>query len=76
MPRKPLGQAIYRMQDYVALELPALVEAHFATNGKRGIMGHSMGGHGALITALRHPGRYQSVSAFSPIVAPSQVPWG
>ncbi|HEX5311112.1 S-formylglutathione hydrolase [Aquabacterium sp.] len=68
--------AHYRMQDYVALELPALVDAHFATNGQRGIMGHSMGGHGALITALRHPGRYQSVSAFSPIVAPSQVPWG
>ncbi len=66
----------YRMQDYVALELPELVERHFAANGLRGIFGHSMGGHGALITALRHPGRYASVSAFSPIVAPSQVPWG
>lgn len=66
----------YRMQDYVADELPALVEQHLATNGRRGIFGHSMGGHGALITALRHPGRYCSVSAFSPIVAPSQVPWG
>lgn len=66
----------YRMQDYVAQELPALVEQHFAVAPRRGIFGHSMGGHGALITALRHPGRYLSVSAFSPIVAPSQVPWG
>ncbi|MEK8088019.1 S-formylglutathione hydrolase [Aquabacterium sp. A3] len=66
----------FRMQDYVADELPALVERHFATTGRRGIFGHSMGGHGALITALRHPGRYASVSAFAPIVAPSQVPWG
>jgi S-formylglutathione hydrolase len=60
----------------VALELPALVEQHFAASPWRSIFGHSMGGHGALVTALRHPGRYQSVSAFSPIVAPSQVPWG
>jgi S-formylglutathione hydrolase len=68
--------AHYRMQDYVALELPALIEQHFAASDSRGIFGHSMGGHGALVTALRHPGRYRSVSAFSPIVAPSQVPWG
>jgi len=66
----------YRMQDYVAQELPALIERHFAAGDTRAIFGHSMGGHGALITALRHPGRYRSVSAFSPIVAPSQVPWG
>lgn len=66
----------FRMQDYVADELPALVEAHFAASTARGIFGHSMGGHGALVTALRHPGRYRSVSAFAPIVAPSQVPWG
>ncbi|MBK0393735.1 S-formylglutathione hydrolase [Ramlibacter algicola] len=66
----------YRMQDYVAQELPALVEQHFPASEARGIAGHSMGGHGALVTALRHPGRYRSVSAFSPIVAPSQVPWG
>lgn len=66
----------YRMQDYVAEELPNLIEQHFAASDARGIFGHSMGGHGALITALRHPGRYRSVSAFSPIVAPSQVPWG
>lgn len=66
----------YRMQDYVAQELPALVEARFPASAARAISGHSMGGHGALVTALRHPGRYCSVSAFSPIVAPSQVPWG
>lgn len=68
--------AHYRMQDYVSQELPTLVEQHFAVTQQRGIFGHSMGGHGALVTALRHPGRYRSVSAFSPIVAPSQVPWG
>jgi S-formylglutathione hydrolase len=66
----------YRMQDYVARELPALIEANFPTTDARAISGHSMGGHGALVTALRNPGRYRSVSAFSPIVAPSQVPWG
>ena len=68
--------AHYRMADYVAQELPALVESRFAASDARGIFGHSMGGHGALVTALRNPGRYRSVSAFSPIVAPSQVPWG
>jgi S-formylglutathione hydrolase len=68
--------AHYRMQDYVAQELPSLVEAQFPATQARAISGHSMGGHGALVTALRHPGRYRSVSAFSPIVAPSQVPWG
>ena len=66
----------FRMQDYVADELPSLIEQHFAAGPARGICGHSMGGHGALVTALRHPGRYRSVSAFSPIVAPSQVAWG
>jgi S-formylglutathione hydrolase len=73
--RKP-WDAHYRMQDYVAQELPSLIEQHFPATSARGIFGHSMGGHGALVTALRHPGRYRSVSAFSPIVAPSQVPWG
>jgi len=68
--------AHYRMQDYVAQELPALIEQHFPATAERAIAGHSMGGHGALVTALRNPGRYRSVSAFSPIVAPSQVPWG
>ncbi|MEI7037290.1 S-formylglutathione hydrolase [Fulvimonas yonginensis] len=66
----------YRMHDYVVNELPALVEAAFPATGARGISGHSMGGHGALVAALRHPGRYRSVSAFAPVVAPSQVPWG
>lgn len=69
-------RAHYRMHDYVANELPALIEARFPASDARGISGHSMGGHGALVLALRHPGRYRSVSAFSPIVAPSQVPWG
>ncbi|RRD58010.1 S-formylglutathione hydrolase [Comamonadaceae bacterium OH2545_COT-014] len=68
--------AHFRMEDYVVQELPALVEQHFPASTARAISGHSMGGHGALTLALRHPGRYQSVSAFSPIVAPSQVPWG
>ncbi|PAT37833.1 S-formylglutathione hydrolase [Vandammella animalimorsus] len=68
--------AHFRMEDYVVQELPALIEQHFPASGARAISGHSMGGHGALTLALRHPGRYQSVSAFSPIVAPSQVPWG
>lgn len=66
----------YRMQDYVAQELPALIEQNFPATDVRGIFGHSMGGHGALITALRNPGCYRSVSAFAPVVAPSQVPWG
>jgi S-formylglutathione hydrolase len=68
--------AHYRMYDYVAAELPKLVEAHFPASHARAISGHSMGGHGALVIALRNPGRYRSVSAFAPIVAPSQVPWG
>lgn len=66
----------YRMHDYVANELPALIEASFPASDARSICGHSMGGHGALTIALKHPGRYRSVSAFAPIVAPSQVPWG
>jgi S-formylglutathione hydrolase len=68
--------AHYRMYDYIVQELPALVDAHFDTSTARGISGHSMGGHGALVIALRNPGMFRSVSAFSPIVAPSQVPWG
>lgn len=67
----------YRMWSYVTDELPALAAAEFPADMERqAIMGHSMGGHGALTVALRHPGRLRSVSAFSPIVAPSQVPWG
>src|SRR5688572_30642650 len=69
--------AHYRMYSYVAEELPELVAANFpADPARQAIMGHSMGGHGALTLALRNPDRYRSVSAFSPIVAPSQVPWG
>jgi S-formylglutathione hydrolase len=68
--------AHYRMYDYVVDELPALVQSQWDTNGRASICGHSMGGHGALVIALKNPGRYQSVSAFAPIVAPSQVPWG
>ncbi len=69
--------AHFRMHDYVVNELPALIAANFAADTTRaGIFGHSMGGHGALTIALKHPGRYRSVSAFAPIVAPSQVPWG
>lgn len=67
----------FRMYDYIVEELPKLVEANFNIDpARQGISGHSMGGHGALTIALKNPGRYRSVSAFSPIVAPSQVPWG
>lgn len=68
--------AHFQMEDYVVNELPSLIEKSFPATSGRGIFGHSMGGHGALTLALRHPGRYASVSALSPIVAPSQVPWG
>ena len=67
----------YRMYSYVTRELPALVEAHFPVDpGRQGIFGHSMGGHGALTLGLRHPERYRSISAFAPISAPMQCPWG
>ena len=67
----------FNMHRYVVEELPTLLATHFPVDASRsGICGHSMGGHGALTIALRHPGRYRSVSAFAPIVAPSQVPWG
>jgi S-formylglutathione hydrolase len=67
----------YRMWTYVTDELPALVAGQFpADMDRQGITGHSMGGHGAFTVALRHPGRFATVSAFAPIVAPSQVPWG
>jgi S-formylglutathione hydrolase len=67
----------YRMWTYVTEELPALLAAQFPVDMERqGITGHSMGGHGALTIALGNPGRFRSVSAFAPIVAPSQVPWG
>ena len=67
----------YRMYSYVTDELPGIVNAHFpASAGECGIFGHSMGGHGALCIALKNPGRYRSVSAFAPICAPAQCPWG
>jgi S-formylglutathione hydrolase len=67
----------FRMWSYVTEELPRLIEAEFPVDmDSQGITGHSMGGHGALTVALNHPGRFKSVSAFSPIVAPSEVPWG
>jgi S-formylglutathione hydrolase len=67
----------YRMYSYVVSELPALVESTFpARRDRRGICGHSMGGHGALVIALKNPDRYQSVSAFAPIANPVSVPWG
>ncbi len=67
----------FNMHRYVVEELPALVARHFPVDtGRSSLFGHSMGGHGALTIALRYPERYRSVSAFAPIVAPSQVPWG
>ncbi|WP_449555085.1 S-formylglutathione hydrolase [Lelliottia amnigena] len=66
----------YRMYDYLRDELPALITAEFDVGDRRAISGHSMGGHGALIMALKNPGTFTSVSAFAPIVNPTQVPWG
>ncbi|WP_225758397.1 S-formylglutathione hydrolase [Leclercia sp. Marseille-Q4284] len=66
----------YRMYDYLRDELPALIQAEFAVSDRCAISGHSMGGHGALVMALKNPGKYVSVSAFAPIVNPAQVPWG
>ncbi|MDC8454392.1 S-formylglutathione hydrolase [Marinobacter sp. DS40M6] len=66
----------YRMYDYVLNELPALVESVFPVTDQRSVAGHSMGGHGALVLALRNPQTYQSVSAFSPISNPVSCPWG
>ena len=67
----------YRMRDYVEAELPALIAANFpADMSAQGIMGHSMGGHGALTISLRNPGRYKATSAFAPIVSPLNCPWG
>jgi S-formylglutathione hydrolase len=67
----------YKMRRYIEQELPALMAAQFpADMDRQGIMGHSMGGHGALTISLRNPGRYRSTSAFSPIVSPLACPWG
>lgn len=66
----------YQMYDYVTRELPTLIEAEFPVNAVKSISGHSMGGHGSLICALKNPDMYQSVSAFSPICNPVVSPWG
>lgn len=67
----------FQMRSYIEQELPALIAKQFPVDmSRQGIFGHSMGGHGALTIALRNPDRYKSVSAFAPIVAPSQCPWG
>jgi len=66
----------FRMETYVADELIALIDAEFPTTGVRSISGHSMGGHGALTLALRHPGLFRSVSAFAPISSPTRCAWG
>ena len=74
--REPFAEH-YRMYSYIADGLPRLIEQEFPADlSRQSITGHSMGGHGALTIALKNPGRYRSVSAFAPIVAPSQVPWG
>ncbi len=66
----------FRMYDYISEELPALIACNFKVSDRQAIAGHSMGGHGALMLALRNPGKYRSVSALAPIVNPCQVPWG
>lgn len=67
----------YRMYDYLTQELPQLVYSLIPNfSEKESIMGHSMGGHGALVIGLKHPERFRSISAFAPILNPSQVPWG
>ena len=66
----------FRMETYVTGELIRLIDDHFPTTGVRSISGHSMGGHGALTLALKHPDLFRSVSAFAPIVSPSVAPWG
>lgn len=67
----------YQMYDYITQELPTLIEAEFPVDAARaGIFGHSMGGHGAITIHLKNPDQFKTCSAFAPIVAPSQVPWG
>jgi S-formylglutathione hydrolase len=74
---RPPWDRHWKMESYVAEELPAVIAEHFPVQADRlGVFGHSMGGHGAMTLALRHPGQYRSVSAFSPIAAPMRAPWG
>lgn len=74
---QPPWAAHWRMERWIVQELPQVLAAHFPVRpGPQGLFGHSMGGHGALTLALRHPGRWASVSAFAPIAAPMLCPWG
>jgi len=74
---QPPFAAHYRMESYIVSELPDLIAAEFPADlDRQGLTGHSMGGHGALTLALRHPGRWKSVSAFAPIASPMRCPWG
>ena len=74
---EPAFAAHYRMESYIVSELPDLIAANFpADMTRQGLTGHSMGGHGALTLALKHPGRFASVSAFAPIASPMRCPWG
>lgn len=73
---EPKWKKNYRMYSYVTKELPELIEKEFPVTGKMSISGHSMGGHGAIICALKNPKKYASVSAFSPISNPTESPWG
>lgn len=73
---QPPWQTHYKMYDYVVHELPDLIEQHFPVTRQRALAGHSMGGHGALSIGLKHPERYTSISAFSPITNPLHCPWG
>ena len=73
---QPPWSAHYRMYDYLRDELPELIQSQFNVSDRCAISGHSMGGHGALVMALKNPGKYTSVSAFAPIVNPCSVPWG
>jgi len=68
--------AHFKMESYVTRDLIAAVEAAFPLKPERGVFGHSMGGHGALTLAMKHPGLFRSVSAFSPIASPTRCPWG
>lgn len=73
---QPPWDTHYKMYDYIASELPELIHSHFPTNGQQSIMGHSMGGHGALVIGLRNQHQFKSISAFSPIANPMDCPWG
>ncbi|MCJ8322936.1 MAG: S-formylglutathione hydrolase [Rhizobiales bacterium] len=73
---QPPWDAHYKMYDYIVDELPKLIDNRFPVTDKRSLMGHSMGGHGALTIGLKNPDRYRAISAFAPICNPSECPWG